>query len=165
MWIFQKKLCTVTFEPLTNFTFMSGFWESVPNEQTNTQTDAQTDWAEYIGPFPWTRGPENPHTHKKNNQHAWSPSIDKLFNPFLKYSQFYNLLSGVSTSFFTTPTLKLLKELLASLNLYQHGKNLAILSICSRDILWFNNPPIWLVMSISAQICGTIFFSNMGFVQ
>ena len=32
---------------------MNGFWEkSVTNEQIIRPTDAQTDWAEFIGPIP-----------------------------------------------------------------------------------------------------------------
>ena len=36
------------------------------NEQTKKQTDEQADGAEFIGPLPYTRGPENRKKKKKN---------------------------------------------------------------------------------------------------
>ena len=46
------------------------------NEQTKKQTDEQADWAEFIGPLPYTRGPEN--RKKKKISLFHSPSIHNL---------------------------------------------------------------------------------------
>ena len=47
------------------------------NEQTKKQTDEQADWAEFIGPLPYTRGPEN-RKKKKKISLFHSPSIHNL---------------------------------------------------------------------------------------
>ena len=52
----------------------------------------------------------------------------------LRYCQYRDLKTELPHPFLTRPTPKRFTQLLISMNLYQHTKNHAILSFCSRDI-------------------------------
>ena len=103
--------------------------------------------------------PEFVSTHQK---HVYS------INFILRYNQFYSFVIRVFWSewwhsFITTPIPMFFNQLLISKNFYQHAKNQAFSSFCSRD--WFETPAIWLAKSILAHIWKARFFPNMRFVQ
>ena len=52
-----------------------------------------------------------------------------------------------------------------SMNLYQHEKNQAFSSSCSRDIVDLKNLEMWLADNILVHISGTRYFPSMGFVE
>ena len=49
--------------------------------------------------------------------------------------------------------------------LYWHAKSQAISLLCSKYVVWLENPVIWLTRSILANISGYWLFFDMGFVQ